>query len=81
MVPYFQCMKLVSSSWLCPRTILDQPTTVTLGAPRVNDLTELFRHVIKYNNIFNKLVNGSTLPFISGLIDLINISETLVITM
>ena len=37
MVPYFQRMKLVSSSWLRPRTILDQPTTVTLGAPRVNN--------------------------------------------
>ena len=37
MAPYFQRMKLVSSSWLCPRTILDQTTTVTLGAPRVND--------------------------------------------
>ena len=37
MAPYFKCMKLVSSSWLCPRTILDQTTTVTLGAPRVNN--------------------------------------------
>ena len=36
MVRYFQRMKLVSSSWLRPRTILDQPTTVTLGTLRVN---------------------------------------------
>ena len=36
MAPYFQRMKLVLSSWLRPRTILDQTTTVTLGAPRVN---------------------------------------------
>ena len=36
MVPYFQRMKLVSSSWLRPRTILDQTTTVTLSTPRVN---------------------------------------------
>ena len=35
MAPYFQRMKLVSSSWLHPRTILDQTTTVTLSAPRV----------------------------------------------
>jgi len=38
MAPYFQRMKLISSSWLRPRTILDQTTTVTLGAPRVNDV-------------------------------------------
>jgi len=35
----------------------------------------LGRH--NYSNIFSKLVNGNTLPFISGLIDLIDISETL----
>ena len=40
MVPYFQRMKLVSSSWLRPRTILDQPTTVTLGTTRVNNWLE-----------------------------------------
>ena len=33
MAPYFQRMKLISSSWLRPQTILDQTTTVTLGAP------------------------------------------------
>ena len=38
--------------------------------------TFLGRH--DYNNNFNKLVNDNTLSFISGLIDLINISETLV---
>ena len=36
MTPYFQSMKLISSSWLRPRTILGQTYTVTLGAPRVN---------------------------------------------
>ena len=36
MTPYFQCMKLVPSSWLRPRTILDQTTSVTLSTPRVN---------------------------------------------
>ena len=38
MAPYFQCMKLISSSWLRPQTILDQTTTVTLGAPRVKNI-------------------------------------------
>jgi len=37
MAPYFQRMKLVSSSWLRPRTILDQTTTVTLVIPRVKN--------------------------------------------
>ena len=37
MAPYFQRIKLVSSSWLRPQTILDQKTTVTLGAPRVKN--------------------------------------------
>ena len=46
MVPYFQRMKLVSSSWLRPRTILDQTTTVTLGAPRVNN-------IIKYQQLLD----------------------------
>ena len=49
MAPYFQRMKLVSSSWLRPRTILDQTTTVTLGTQRVNKNIALTTvHISRY---------------------------------
>ena len=66
MAPYFLRMKLVSSSWLLPQTILDQTTAVTLGAPRVNDfwctttLNRLLCIIIPHSN---GLYRGQILPF------------------
>ena len=57
MVPYFQRMKLVSSSWLRPRTILDQPTTVTLGTPRVNNVNFSKKMFITDQKNFGIIVN------------------------
>ena len=55
MAPYFQRMKLISSSWLRPQTILDQTTTVTLSAPRVKNYckhsTKNQEHIILYTCI------------------------------
>ena len=56
MAPYFQCMKLVSSSWLRPRTILDQTTTVTLGAPRVNYSCTFLIIMVDISCITTKLI-------------------------
>jgi len=66
MAPYFQRMKLVSSSWLRPRTILDQKTTVALGAPRVNHVLSSVTLHGKNHRGYNKHVRIEELLKRSG---------------
>jgi len=48
-------MKLVPSSWLHPRPLMEQTTTVTLGAPRVNDIRS-FNYIMIVRNLHNACI-------------------------